>query len=150
MSRFRPKGAVSASFADLALGQVQDLDIGPFEAPDEAEFQYYVFTVTARREIVSFTRSSPLSLPPGQLGELRLEDLHGARYRVQATFVGCEEQAPLGFRYAFESQTEPEIREPAIERHGVGSLAAALLLDALDDDALDDDVLDDDALDNET
>lgn len=134
MSRFRPRGTVTAFFAKTALGQVEDVDVGQYEAPDEAEFQYYVFTVTARQEIVSFTRSTPLALRPGQLGELQLEDLYGARYRAEATFTGCEKREPCGWRCVFESQTDPEIREPAIERHGVGSLAAALLLDALDEE----------------
>ncbi len=134
MSRFRLAGAVTASFAGVALGRVADLDVGSYEAPDEAEFQFYVFSVAARRDTIRFTLDAPLPLPTGRLGELRLSDLHGARYRTEACFMGSEALASGGFRHTFESQSDAEIRAPATLRHGAGGLAAALLLDALNED----------------
>lgn len=131
MSAFRLQGAVTASFAGVALGRVRNLDVGTYEAPDEAEFQFYVFTMAARRDIVHFDLEAPLEIPFGRLGELFLCDLYGAHYRTQACFTGCEPQEAGGFRHSFESQGDVEIRRPATQRHGVGGLAAALLLDAL-------------------
>ena len=133
MSAFRLQGAVTASFAGAALGRVRNLDIGSYEAPDEAEFQLYVFTVAARRDIVRFDLDAPLAIPFGRLGELFLRDLYGAHYRTQACFTGCEKQED-GFRHTFESQGDAEIRAPATRRHSVGGVAAALLLDALNGD----------------
>jgi hypothetical protein len=131
MSVFRLEGAVTASFAGTDLGRVANLDIGTYEAPDEGEFQFYVFTMAVRRDIVHFDLNAPLNIPFGRLGELSLCDLYGARYRTQACFTGCEEQEAGGFRHTFESQGDAEIRAPATQRHGVGGVAAALLLDAL-------------------
>jgi hypothetical protein len=133
MSSFRLQGAVSATFAGAALGRVRNLDVGTYEAPDEGEFQFYVFTVAARRDIVHFDLDAPLEIPYGRLGELFLCDLYGAHYRIKACFTGCEKLETGGFRHAFESQGDAEIRAPATQRHGVGGLAAALLLDALND-----------------
>jgi hypothetical protein len=134
MSSVRLRGAVSAAFAGVALGRVADLDIGAYNAPEEAEFQFYVFSVAARRDIVRFSLEAPLALPAGRLGDLLLCDLHGARYRTEACYLGCETLAGGGYRHTFESQGNEAIRAPAVERHGAGNLAAALLLDALDDD----------------
>jgi hypothetical protein len=134
MSSFRPQGAVTASFAGVTLGRVANLDVGTYEAPDEAEFQFYVFSVAARRDIVHFDLDAPLALPKGRLGELRLHDLYGAHYRTEACFIGSEKLENGSFRHTFESQGEAEIRAPATLRHGAGGLAAALLLDALNDD----------------
>jgi len=134
MSAFRLQGAVTATFAGTALGQVRHLDVGTYEAPDEGEFQFYVFTVAARRDIVAFDRDTPLAIPLGRLGELFLRDLYGAHYRTQACFTSCERQKAGGFRHTFEAQGDAEIRAPATQRHGVGGVAAALLLDALSDD----------------
>jgi hypothetical protein len=71
--------------------------------------------------------------PFGRLGELFLRGLYGAHYSIQACFTGCEKQEAGGFRHTFESQGDAEVRAPAIQRHGVGGVAAALLLDALND-----------------
>jgi hypothetical protein len=133
MSAFRPQGTVSASFAGVDLGPVANLDVGTYAAPDEAELQFYVFSVPARRDTVHFTLDAPLALPAGRLGELCLSDLYGARYRTLACFIGCEALPASGFRHTFESQGDAEVRRPATERHGAGGLAAALLLDALVD-----------------
>lgn len=132
MSAFRLQGAVNASFAGAPLGRVRNLDVGSYEAPDEGEFQFYVFTVAARRDIVRFDLGAPLAIPFGRLGELFLCDLYGAHYRIQACFTGCE-TLESGFRHTFESQGDAEIRAPATQRHSVGGVAAALLLDALND-----------------
>jgi hypothetical protein len=134
MSAFRLQDAVTASFAGTPLGRVRNLDVGSYEAPDEGEFQFYVFTVAARRDIVRFDLDAPLAIPLGRLGELFLCDLYGAHYRIQACFTGCEKQ-DAGFRHTFESQGDAEIRAPATQRHSVGGVAAALLLDALNDDS---------------
>lgn len=133
MSSFRPQGAVSASFAGADLGRVRNLDVGTYEAPDEAEFQFYVFSVAARRDIVHFDLDAPLALPQGRLGELRLSDLYGAHYRIEACFIGCNKLETGGFRHTFEAQGDAEVRAPATLRHGAGGLAAALLLDALNE-----------------
>lgn len=132
MSVFRLQGAVTATFAGAALGRVRNLDIGTYEAPEEAEFQFYVFTVAARRDIVQFDLEAPLAIPFGRLGELFLRDLYGAHYRTQACFTGCA-KLESGFHHTFESQADAEIRAPATQRHSVGGVAAALLLDALKD-----------------
>jgi hypothetical protein len=133
MNAFRLQSAVTATFADAALGRVRNLDVGSYEAPDEEVLQFYVFTVAARRDIVRFDLDTPLAIPFGRLGELLLCDLYGAHYRIQACFTDCQEQEPGGFRHTFESQGDAEIRAPATQRHGVGGVAAALLLDALND-----------------
>lgn len=133
MSDFRPQGSVTATFDDTDLGRVEDLDVGTYEAPDEAEFQFYVFSVAAKRDIVHFTLAAPLSVSRGRLAELRLADLYGARYRTLACFIGCEKLEAGGFRHTFESQGEVEVRAPATKRHGAGDLASALLLDALNE-----------------
>jgi hypothetical protein len=134
MSAFRPSGPVTACFAGAALGRVANLDLGTYEAPDEAEFQFYVFSVAARRDIVHFDLATPLALPQGRLGELLLCDLYGAHYRTEACFVACQKLEAGGFRHTFESQGDTEVRAPATQRHGAGGLAAALLLDALNED----------------
>ncbi len=131
MSAFRLQGAVTATFDGAALGRVRSLDVGTYEAPDEGEFQFYVFTVAARRDIVRFDLDAPVEISFGRLGELFLRDLYGAHYRIQACFTGCEKQETGGFRHTFESQGDAEVRAPAIQRHSVGGVAAALLLDAL-------------------
>jgi hypothetical protein len=133
MSACRLQGVVTATFAGVDLGQVRNLDVGSYEAPDEEVFQFYVFTMAARRDIVRFDLEAPLEIPFGRLGELFLRDLYGAHYSIQACFTGCEKQEAGGFRHIFESQGDAEIRAPAIQRHGVGGVAAALLLDALND-----------------
>lgn len=133
MSSFCLQGAVTATFAGAALGRVRNLDVGTYEAPEEGEFQFYVFTVAARRDIVQFDLDAPLAIPFGRLGELFLRDLYGAHYRIQACFAGCQKQETGGFRHTFESQGDAEVRAPAIQRHRVEGVAAALLLDALND-----------------
>ncbi len=101
-----------------------------YEAPDEAEFQFYVFTVAAHRDVVRFDLDASLAIPFGRLGELFLRDLYGAHYRIPACFTGCEQQETGGLRHTFESQGDAEVRTPAPRRHGLGGLAATLLLDA--------------------
>jgi hypothetical protein len=133
MSARHLQGAVTASFAGTDLGRVANVDIGTYEAPDEGEFQFYVFTMPVRRDIVHFDLEAPLEIPFGRLGELFLRDLYGAHYRTQACFTGCERQEAGGIRHTFESQGDAEVRAPASQRHGVGGVAAALLLDALKD-----------------
>lgn len=116
------------------MGRVADLDVGSYEAPDEAEFQFHLFSVAARRDTIRFTLDAALPLPTGRLGELCLSDLYGARYQTESCFMGSEALASGGFRHTFESQGDAELRAPAPLRHGAGGLAAALPLDALNED----------------
>jgi len=140
MFRFQARTGVAAWFAEVALGHVDEVDIGEYHAPEEPELQCYVYTHAMRRDVVRLASSVDLSKLLGRLGPLRLWYL-GAEYRVDAVLTEQRraedrsdptDTAPLAvFRQRFEAAGQAVHVPTAQERHGIDHLAGALLLDAL-------------------
>ncbi|HOU94593.1 MAG TPA: hypothetical protein PLU22_26260 [Polyangiaceae bacterium] len=140
MFRFQARRGVTAWFAEVALGTVDEVDIGEYHAPDEPELQCYVYTHAARRDVVRIVSCVDLARLLGRLARLRLWH-QGAEYRVDAVLTeqrradaGADPTpAPLPalFRQRFEAEGQAVHVPTAQERHGIDHLAGALLLDAL-------------------
>jgi hypothetical protein len=126
MSGFRARREVTASFGGISLGVAADLDIGSFEDPTQHGDQYYVWQRERRQDVVRFAVAVDARDLLGRVAHLELRAPDGSAYRVEAACVGAEDGA-----LTFEALVDPCITRPAIDRHGVDDLAAALLLDAL-------------------
>jgi hypothetical protein len=129
--RFSTRQGVEASFDHIEFGQVEALDIGEYEDPSQLGETYYVFRIQRRQDVIRWQSGVDAPQLPGRLSQLTLHSSDGATYRVEAVCVTRQALPSGGFEYVFEAQLPPAVTAPAQERHGVDSLAAALLLDAL-------------------
>ncbi|MBN2195638.1 MAG: hypothetical protein JW751_22650 [Polyangiaceae bacterium] len=135
MARFTARRGVRAWFCDVALGVVNDLDIGEYHDPDQPPLQYYVYAHGARQDVIRFASGTDLAEWVGRLAPLRLAH-EGAEYRVMAVLVEQSElpdPLPEGprFSHRFEGDQEAIHVPSARERHGIDDLGAALLLDTM-------------------
>jgi hypothetical protein len=131
MHGFGARHGVEASFGDVEFGVVEALDIGEYEDPAQAFDQYYVFRVRRRQDVVRWQSAVDAPEIEGRLQQVVLHCPEGATYQAEAACVNQRKLDNGRFEYVFEAQLPPEITAPARERHGVDSLAAALLLDAV-------------------
>ena len=129
--RFSARENVTATFGKIEFGVVQSLDIGEYYDPTQLGLQFYVFPVDRRQEVVRYQSRVDAGEVVGKLGRLLLQSQDGATYRVEAVCMSKQALPQGGFEYVFEAQLPSEATAPAQHRHGVQSLAAALLLDAL-------------------
>ena len=133
MHGFAARKQVQARFGELEFGLVESLDIGEYYDPDQLGLQFYVFPIDRRHDVIRWQSGVDGGELVGQLAPLLLRSHEGSAYRVEAVCVSKQPLQHGGFEYVFEAQLPAEVTAPARERHGVDSLAAALLLDALSD-----------------
>jgi hypothetical protein len=131
MHQFLARQGVEASFGHIEFGPVEALDIGEYEDPSQFGETYYVFRIQRRQDVIRWQSGVDVQRLPGRLSQLRLRSPDGATYQVEAVCTAKQALPSGGFEYVFEAQLPPAVTARAQERHGVDSLAAALLLDAL-------------------
>jgi hypothetical protein len=130
VTRFLVREGVEARFGSTELGEVTDLDIGQFADPTDFGAQYYVFSHDVLKDLVRFVARPGRNSLAGTLAELVLSS-QGAEYRATAVCVSEEPRADGRVAFGFEVEHRADITASARDRHGVGCLATALLLDAL-------------------
>jgi hypothetical protein len=131
MVQFLARRGVEALFGKVEFGPVEGLDIGEYEDPSQFGETYYVFRIQRRQDVIRWRTAVDAKELEGKLDRLRLSSPDGASYEVEAVCTAKRVVSADRFEYVFEAQLPPVVVAPAQQRHGVDSLAAALLLDAL-------------------